>query len=118
MLLGTALVVVVLLMYSATLGPRNISSDLDPATALAQSRRSTLEARWAQRRAHADTELRLAREQRAASPPEPANASQAQVRVATEAAASEAVPSLPVAAATVAERAAIDRTPNDHTATD
>ena len=103
MLLGTALVVVVLLMYSATLGPRNISSDLDPATALAQSRRSTLEARWAQRRAHADTELRLAREQRAASPPEPANASQAQVRVATEAAASEAVPSLPVAAATVAE---------------
>ena len=78
-LVGSTVVVSVLLLYATVLGSRTTTpnSDSDPATVLASSRRATLEARWGQRRAHADAELRLAREeQQAASPPEPANVSQ------------------------------------------
>ena len=76
LLVGTSTIVAVLLLYSKALGSRtaNLASDSDPAAVLAKSRRATLEAKWAQRRAHADAELRLAREQQqeAASPPEQA----------------------------------------------
>ena len=78
LLVGTSIVVAVLLLYSKAIGSRsaNLVSDSDPAVVLAKSRRATLEAKWAQRRAHADFELRLAREQQqeAASPPEQAGA--------------------------------------------
>ena len=59
-ILGTTFVVAVLLLYSKALGSRtaNLASDSDPAAMLAKSRRATLEAKWAQRRAHADAELR------------------------------------------------------------
>ena len=78
LLVGTSIVVVVLLLYSKAIGSRsaNLVSDSDPAVVLAKSRRATLEAKWAQRRAHADFELRLAREQQqeAAAPTENAGA--------------------------------------------
>ena len=78
LLVGTTFVVAVLLLYSKALGSRtaNLASDSDPAAMLAKSRRATLEAKWAQRRAHADAELRLAKEQQqeAASPAEQAGA--------------------------------------------
>ena len=104
LLVGTSAVVAVLLLYSQALGSRtaSLASDSDPAAVLAKSRRATLEAKWAQRRAHADAELRLAREQQqeAASPPEQAGAlnlaaaeEPAAATAATAAAAAERVAS-------------------------
>jgi hypothetical protein len=104
LLVGTSAVVAVLLIYSQALGSRtaSLASDSDPAAVLAKSRRATLEAKWAQRRAHADAELRLAREQQqeAASPPEQAGAlnlaaaeEPAAATAATAAAAAERVAS-------------------------
>ena len=100
LLVGTSTIVAVLLLYSKALGSRtaNLASDSDPAAVLAKSRRATLEAKWAQRRAHADAELRLAREQQqeAASPPEQAgalNLAAAEEPAAAAAAAAERVAS-------------------------
>ena len=61
---GVAVTLMLLYAVQTSVDGRSDAGDIDPAVALARSRRATLEARWAQRRAHADSELRLANEER------------------------------------------------------